>query len=64
MTLKIDEVVDYAYPCLMAERAVANLHKSALHNDFDNAIEEATIAITELRVAIASLKIMKEKYKG
>jgi hypothetical protein len=59
-----DTVIDYAYPCMMAEKAVKNIHDAALHNRIDEAIESATIAITELRLALAALKIMKEEYRG
>jgi hypothetical protein len=59
-----DTIVDYAYPCMMAEKAVKNIHDAALHNKLDEAIESATIAITELRLALAALKIMKEEYRG
>ena len=59
-----DTVVDYAYPCMMAENALKTVHHAALHNRYDEAIEAATMAITELRVAIASLKIMKEDDRG
>lgn len=59
-----DTVVDYSYPCMMAERAIKNVHNAALHNNLDKAIEEATLAISELRIAIASLKIMKEEHRG
>lgn len=59
-----DNVVDYAYPCMMAETALRAVHHAALHNKYDEAIESATKAITELRVAIASLKIMQENPRG
>ena len=55
-----DTVVDYAYPCMMAETALKAMHDAALHNKYDEAIEAAIMAITELRVAVVSLKIMKE----
>ena len=59
-----DTIVDYAYPCMMAEKAVKNIHEAALHNRIDEAIESATIGISELRLALAALKIMKEEYRG
>lgn len=59
-----DTVIDYAYPCMMAEKAVKNIHDAALHNRMDEAIESATIAITELRLALAVLKIMREEHRG
>lgn len=59
-----DTIVDYAYPCMMAEKAVKNIHEAALHNRIDEAIESATIGITELRLVLAALKIMKEEYRG
>jgi hypothetical protein len=55
-----DKVIDYAYPCMMAEAALKATHNAALHNKYDEAIEAATTAITELRIVIASLKIMKD----
>jgi hypothetical protein len=59
-----DTVIDYAYPCMMAEKAVKNIHAAALHNRIDEAIESATIAISELRLVLAALKITKEEYRG
>ena len=61
---KSDQIVDYAYPCMMAEKALADLHKRVLENNFDASIEAGLLAISELRIAVASLKVMKEKYIG
>ena len=55
------EIVDYAYPCMMAEKALKQAHEAVLKNDFDGAIEQTLQAIVEARIMLNSLKDMKEK---
>ena len=55
------EIVDYAYPCMMAEKALREAHEAVLKNDFDGAIEQTLQAIVEARIMLNSLKDMKEK---
>jgi hypothetical protein len=55
------EIVDYAYPCMMAEKALKQAHEAVLKNDFDGAIEQTLQAIVETRLMLNSLKDMKEK---
>lgn len=55
------EIVDYAYPCMMAEKALRDAHEAVLENDLDAAIEQTTQAIVEARLMLHSLQIMKEK---
>ena len=54
-------IVDYAYPCMMAEKALKEAHEAVLKNNFDGAIEHTLQAIVEARLMLNSLKIMKEK---
>ena len=52
-------IVDYAYPTMMAEKALKDLHNAALSNDFDLAMESALRAMAEARLAYVCLKEMK-----
>jgi len=54
-------IVDYAYPCMMAEKALKDAHEAVLENNLDDAIEQTTQAIVEARLMLRSLQIMKEK---
>jgi hypothetical protein len=54
-------IVDYAYPCMMAEKALRDAHEAVLENNLDDAIEQTTQAIVETRLMLRSLQIMKEK---
>ena len=56
----MEEIIDYAYPCMMAERALHEVHKSMLRGDYETALEEANIALVETRIMINSIKDMRE----
>ena len=60
-TYKGELMVDYAYPCMMAERALKKAHDAMLENDYDVAIEHTIAAITEAKMMYNSIKIMQEK---
>jgi hypothetical protein len=53
-------IVDYAMPCMMAEKALKQAHDAVLDNDLDAAIEHTLEAIVEARLMLGSLKVMKE----
>ena len=55
-------MIDYASPAIKAERAMKDLHNAALKKDFDAAIEQGFIAITEMRMTINALRDMKERH--
>lgn len=57
----MDDIVDYAYPAMMAERALKRVHDAALNNDLELAIDEAANAIKEARKLYAALNAMQEK---
>jgi hypothetical protein len=59
--MKTQEIIDYAYPCMMAERALKKAHDAMLENDYDEAIEHTLAAITEAKLMYNSIKIMQEK---
>ena len=54
--MKIVEIKDYAYPCMMAERAVKNVYELMLKNDTDKAIEQCNIAIEEIKNILNAIK--------
>lgn len=54
-------MIDYAYPAIMAERAMRDLHLAALNKDFDTAIDQGCVAIAEMRMTINALRDMKDK---
>ena len=56
----MNQVIDYANPCMAAERALKALHNAVLKNDLDEAIHQAEVAETEARMTRNMLKLMKE----
>lgn len=54
-------VVDYAYPMMMAEKALKEAHNHLLNKEYDEAIEVMLVAITEAKLTLTSIKHMKEQ---
>lgn len=54
-------VVDYAYPCMMAEKALKQLHNAMLERDHDAAFEQALIALAEIKLTLHAIQHEKEK---
>ena len=54
-------VVDYAHPCMMAERALKNLHNAMLERNYEQALEQALVAITETKLTLNAIRHEKEK---
>jgi hypothetical protein len=54
-------VVDYAYPMMMAEKALKEAHNHLLNREYDEAIEVMLSAITESKLTLTSIKHMKEQ---
>lgn len=57
---KGEMMVDYAYPCMMAEKALKKAHDSVLDGDLDTAIEAGLEAMAEAKLMINALRHMKE----
>jgi len=55
------DIVDYAMPCMLAEKALKELHLAMLENDFDKATVEGTKAMIEIADALRAIEEMKEK---
>lgn len=55
------EIVDYAMPCMMVERAMKELHNAMLERDYDKALEHAKVAIVEAKMTYNSILHEKEQ---
>lgn len=55
-------LIDYAEPCMAAERALKDLHNSMLAGEYDEALQAALRAATEARLTYQAIVYMKEKY--
>ena len=54
-------IIDYAYPTMMAERALNELHRAMLKRDYNTAMEQALEAATQCRIISVTLREMAEK---
>ena len=54
-------MIDYAYPTMMAERSLKELHNAMLDNRLDDALLAGLNAIVEVRLALAAIKDMAER---
>jgi hypothetical protein len=55
-----DSLVDYAYPCMMAEKSLKDAHDSMLCRDYDAAIEQTLKALADTRLMLQSIRYQKE----
>jgi hypothetical protein len=62
--MKEDIVVDYAAPCMKAERALKDLHDAMLERKYEQAIEAALQALVETKLTLNAIKHEQEKYAG
>lgn len=54
-------MIDYAYPCMMAEKSLKEAHHAMLERQYDAAIEEALTAMAETKLMITAIRAMKEQ---
>lgn len=55
------EIVDYAKPLILAEKALKDMYNAALEGRLDTARDEGLIAITEIRLALAAINHEREQ---
>jgi hypothetical protein len=60
---EVNSFVDYAYPTMMAEKALRALHDAALENNFYEARQQALYTIKWATEAHAALMVMEQKEK-
>jgi hypothetical protein len=54
-------MIDYAYPCMMAENALKDLHNAAIEGRLEEAKEHALEAVTQARLTYQALVAMSER---
>ncbi len=54
-------MIDYSYPCMMAEKALKDLHNAAIEGRLDDAKEHALTAIAEARLIYQALQHMGQE---
>lgn len=57
-------MIDYAYPCMMAENRLKDAHQHILNNEHDKAIEAGLQAIVETKLMLTAIRAMKESQNG
>jgi hypothetical protein len=55
------EIVDYAKPLILAEKALKDMYNAALEGRLDTARDEGLAAITEIRLALAAINHEREQ---
>ena len=56
-------VVDYAYPCMMAEKALKELHNAMLEGKHEQAHEAGVRALAEVKLTLNAIKDAQEKVR-
>jgi hypothetical protein len=59
--MRDDVLIDYAYPCMMAEKALKRLHDAMLLKKYDEAMDASIDAMVELRMTMNAIRHMKEQ---
>ena len=54
-------MVDYAYPCMMAEKAIKKVHAAMLDRKFDEAREAALVALAETKLTLNAINDMQDR---
>jgi hypothetical protein len=57
----INPIIDYAHPMMMAEKGLKEAHNDLLEKKYDSAIEKLLSVSVEIKLAINSVKHIKEK---
>ena len=59
--MKIEQIKDYAYPCMKAEHALKEAHICMLDQEYDDALDQCAMAITNISNMMEAIKEMKNK---
>ncbi len=60
--MKQDTLIDYAAPCMAAERALRDLHNAVLEGKYDEAMKLALEAAAEARLTYHAISHMKDQH--
>jgi hypothetical protein len=61
IAMEIAEIVDYARPCMEAEKALKDAHDAVLDGKFDEAMTKTMDALVSVRLMYGALRHMKER---
>jgi hypothetical protein len=61
IAMEIAEIVDYARPCMEAEKALKDAHDAVLDRKFDEAMTRTMDALVSVRLMYGALRHMKER---
>lgn len=53
-------MIDYAYPTMMAEKALKELHEAMLARKYESAKEAALRCMSECKIAYHAITVMEE----
>ena len=59
--MKIEQIKDYALPCMLAENALKEAHQNMLNKDYQEALDQCVTAITNVAGMMAAIKFEMEK---
>ena len=59
--MKSETLIDYASPCMKADRALKNLHDAMLDRKYEEAIEAALQALVETKLTLNAIRHEYEK---
>jgi hypothetical protein len=59
--MQSNEIIDYAKPCMNAEKALKDAHNAVLENDLEQAMTHTMDAIIATRLMYGALRHMKKK---
>lgn len=59
--MKNEDIIDYAMPCMMAERLLKKVHQCALESNFLGAIDATAQAISECTHLLNALQEMRRR---
>lgn len=54
-------MIDYAFPTMMAEKALKDLHYAMLNNDYQRALDAAARALEQTKEAVKAIEHMRQK---
>lgn len=62
--MAVVELIDYAHPAMMAEKALKDLHEAMLLKQYDKALEHARTAQVEIKMTYNAILHEKEQKHG
>jgi hypothetical protein len=54
--MKINQVIDYALPCMLAENALKEVHQNMLDKNYDDALNKCFTAMTNIAKIMEAIK--------